>query len=329
MYVITGATGNTGSVIARRLLEKGKRVRAIGRSADRLQPLTNSGAEPFVCDLTNAAALASGFTDASAVYVMIPPNATTSDFRAYQDGITNGIGAALEQTGVKYAVSLSSIGADKTEKTGPVVGLHYLERRLNEIVGLNVLHLRAGYFMENTLAQIGVIKTMGITAGTLRLGLKLPMIATRDIGMAAAEALLKLEFNGQKTRELLGQRDIDMTEASVIIGKAIDKPDLKYVQVSDEEFQQALTQFGLSQSVASLIVEMAGALNSGHMAALESRSAQNTTPTSFETFVAEEFLPRYQAKSAAACSTLDQQSGKLENLGGQSAPLNIIFGRGR
>ena len=300
MYVITGATGNTGSVIARRLLEKGKRVRAIGRSADRLQPLTNSGAEPFVCDLTNAAALASAFTDASAVYVMIPPHATSPDFRAYQDGITEGIAAAIEQTGVKYAVSLSSIGADKSEKTGPVVGLHYLERRLNEIVGLNVLHLRAGYFMENTLAQIGVIKTMGITAGTLLPGLKLPMIATRDIGMAAAEALLKLDFSDRQTRELLGQRDIDMTEASAIIGKAIDKPDLQYVPISEEQFQTALIQLGLSQNVASLIVEMTAALNSGHMAPLEIRSAQNTTPTPFETFVGEEFLPRYQGKSAAA-----------------------------
>ena len=300
MYVITGATGNTGSVIAKTLLEKGKRVRAIGRSADRLQPLTNSGAEPFVCDLTNAAALASAFTDASAVYVMIPPNATSPDFRAYQDGITEGIAAAIEQTGVKYAVSLSSIGADKREKTGPVVGLHYLERRLNEIVGLNVLHLRAGYFMENTLAQIGVIKTMGITAGTLLPGLKLPMIATRDIGMAAAEALLKLDFSDRQTRELLGQRDIDMTEASAIIGKAIDKPDLQYVPISEEQFQTALIQLGLSQNVASLIVEMTAALNSGHMAPLEIRSAQNTTPTPFETFVGEEFLPRYQGKSAAA-----------------------------
>src|SRR2546428_3130298 len=265
MYVITGATGNTGSVIAKTLLEEGKRVRAIGRSADRLQPLTNSGAEPFVCDLTNAAALASAFTDASAVYVMIPPHATSPDFRAYQDGITEGIAAAIEQTGVKYAVSLSSIGADKSEKTGPVVGLHYLERRLNEIVGLNVLHLRAGYFMENTLAQIGVIKTMGITAGTLLPGLKLPMIATRDIGMAAAEALLKLDFSDRQTRELLGQRDIDMTEASAIIGKAIDKPDLQYVPISEEQFQTALIQLGLSQNVASLIVEMTAALNSGHM----------------------------------------------------------------
>jgi len=51
--------------------------------------------------------------------------------------------------------------------------------------------------------------------------------------------------------------------------------------------------------MADLILEMSAALNSGHMRALEQRSAQNTTRTAYETFVAEEFLPRYEGKSAA------------------------------
>jgi uncharacterized protein YbjT (DUF2867 family) len=201
---------------------------------------------------------------------------------------------------VKHAVSLSSIGADKPDKTGPVVGLHHFEQRLNRITGLNVLHLRAAYFMENTLAQIGMIKMMGFAAGPLRPDLKLPMIATRDIGAAAAEALLRLDFSGRETRELLGQGDISMAEAAAIIGKAIGKPDLKYRQVPDDQVRAALTQVGMSPNMANLILEMSTALNSGYMRALEKRSAQNTTPTSYETFVAEEFVPRYQGKSSAA-----------------------------
>jgi len=50
----------------------------------------------------------------------------------------------------------------------------------------------------------------------------------------------------------------------------------------------------------SQILEMSGALNSGHMRALDQRSAENTTPTSFEAFVEEEFVPRYPGKSTAA-----------------------------
>ena len=91
-----------------------------------------------------------------------------------------------------------------------------------------------------------------------------------------------------------------MAEVATIIGKAIGKPDLNYLQLPDEQVRAALTQLGMSLNVANLILEMAGALNSGHMRALEQRSAQNTTPTSFESFVAEEFVPRYRGKSTAA-----------------------------
>jgi len=293
MYVITGATGNTGSVIVRRLLAAGKRVRAIGRTAERLRPLVDSGAEPFVGDVADEATLRKAFAGAQAVYAMVPPDHESSDYLAYQERVVGAIAAAIRGAGVRHAVSLSGFGADKSAGTGPVVGLHHLEQHLNRIDGLNVLYLRAGYFMENTLGQIGAIKAMGAAAGPLRADLKLPMIATRDIGEVAADALLGLDFRGRQTRELLGQRDITMSEAAGVIGKAIGRPGLTYKQVPDEQFRSALTQLGFSTNVATLILEMTAALNSGHMAALEKRSSRNTTPTSYETFVAEEFVPRF------------------------------------
>jgi uncharacterized protein YbjT (DUF2867 family) len=181
-----------------------------------------------------------------------------------------------------------------------VTGLHRLEQRLNRISGLNVVHLRAGYFMENTFAQIGMIQAHGITSGPVRSDLKLPMIAARDIGTFAADALLGLKFRNQETRELLGQRDISMTEATAIIGKAIGKPDLQYVHAPEEQVRTAMIQMGMSANLADLLLEMSAALNSGHMRALEQRSSQNTTPTSLETFVAEEFVPLYKRQAAAA-----------------------------
>ncbi len=300
MYVITGASGNTGSVVAKTLLAKGQSVRAIGRHADRLKHLSERGAEPFVCDLTDHDALTKAFTGARAVYAMIPPNITSADFRAYQDQITDSIAGAIEKAGVKHAVCLSSFGADKRDKTGPVAGLHYLEERLNRIPSLNSLYIRAGYFMENTLAQIGIIKQMGIAAGPLRPDLKLPMIATRDIGAAAAEDLLKLDFHGHQTRELLGQRDLTMAEAAAIIGDQLAKPDLQYAHAPNDQIRAAMIGMGMSPNFVDLILEMSGALNSGHMVALEPRGPRNTTPTSYETFVKEEFLPLYYGKSAAA-----------------------------
>jgi len=124
--------------------------------------------------------------------------------------------------------------------------------------------------------------------------------ATQDIGEAAANALLNLDFRQKQTRELRGQRDISMSEAAQIIGRAVGKTDLRYTQALDEQVRAALIQLGMSPNMADLILEMSATLNSGHMRALEPRSGHNTTPTSYETFVTEVFVPLCEGKSAAA-----------------------------
>ncbi len=300
MYVITGATGHTGSTAARTLLSRGQKVRVIGRSADRLRNLASVGAEPFVADVTDTKRLTEAFQGAQAAYTLIPPNLSSNDFRGFQEQVSDAIATAATNAKLKFVVSLSSIGADKTSETGPVVGLHNFEQKLNRIEGANVLHLRAGYFMENTLAQVGAIQTMGKAAGPLSPDLKLPMIATRDIGTVAAEALLQLNFQGKQTREVLGQRDLSMAEAASVIGKAIGKPNLEYVQMPDQQMRSVLVQMGMSQSFADLILEMAHALHTGHMRALEPRSPKNTTPTSYEQFVTENIVPLFQKQTTAA-----------------------------
>jgi uncharacterized protein YbjT (DUF2867 family) len=295
MVAIVGASGNTGSVVAEKLLAGGEKVRAIGRSASRLERLTSKGAEAFTADATDAAGLTKAFEGASAVYAMVPPNIGAPDVPAYQDRVSDALAAAIEKASVPKAVVLSSVGADKPEKTGPVVGLHYLEQKLNGIAGLDAVYMRAGYFMENLLAQVGVIRNFGMLAGPVRPDLPLPFIATRDIGVAAAELLLKPNFAGKQPRELLGQRDVSYAEIASIMGNAIGKPGLSYTQLPAAQVRPALMQMGMSESMANLLLEMTEALNSGYMTALEPRSASNTTPTSVETFIAEEFAPRFRA----------------------------------
>jgi uncharacterized protein YbjT (DUF2867 family) len=299
MIVVLGASGHTGAVVAETLLNRGQKVRVVGRKAEHLQPLAQRGGEVFTADVTDAGALSKAFKGADAAYVMIPPNISASDARAFQESVSDAIAAAVETARVKHVVLLSSVGADKSTGTGPVVGLHNFEKKLDAIDGINVLHLRAGYFMENTLPQANVIRMLGSVVGPIRPTLKLPMIATRDIGAAAADALLRRDSDGKQNRELLGQRDLDYSEVAQIIGHAIGKPSLGYVHAPDEQLRPAFQQMGLSASMVDLLLEMAGALNSGYMKALESRTAENTTPTSYETFVKEEFLPAYQQQKAA------------------------------
>jgi uncharacterized protein YbjT (DUF2867 family) len=299
MYVVLGASGNTGHVVAQNLLARQQKVRVVGRNAAHLQSHAAQGAEIFIGDVTDASALTKAFQKADSAYVMIPPNPTSNDALAYAERVSNAITAAVKNTGLKNVVSLSSLGADKAKGTGPVIGLHHLEQKLNQIDHANVLHLRAGYFMENTLPQVGAIRMAGSVVGPLRPDLKLSMIATRDIGATAADALLRLAFRGKQTQELQGQRDLDFTEIATIIGKAIGKPNLGYVHAPDDQVRSALVQTGMSDQFAGLILEMVAALNAGYMKALEPRTSRNTTSTPYETFVAESFVPAYQQQVAA------------------------------
>jgi uncharacterized protein YbjT (DUF2867 family) len=295
-YVILGASGNTGSIITDFLLSKGKQVRVVGRDAGRLQRLVRKGAEAFTADLSDAAALSKALSGARAAYLMLPPLVS----REEQEQQSDAIAKAAKNSGLRYAVHLSSYGAHVPAGTGPVTGLHSSEQKLNAISDLNVLHLRPGYFMENNLAAIDMIQGMGFFGHALLPDLKLPMIATRDIGDYAARRLLALDFSGKQTYELLGQRDLSIAEATAVIARGIGKPDLRYQQLPYDQIQGAFTQMGFSPKKAAVYIEMFRAVNAGVLAPLEARSPENTTPTSFETFVQDVFAPAYRAKASAA-----------------------------
>jgi uncharacterized protein YbjT (DUF2867 family) len=296
VYVISGGGGNTGSIIANSLLSKGEKVRVIGRDAGRLQRFVRKGAEAFTADVSDAAALTKAFSGARAAYVMLPP----LNSREEQERQSDAIAKAVKDSGLRYAVNLSSYGAHVPEGTGPVAGLHSSEQKLNGISGLNVLHLRAAYFMENNLAAIDMIHGMGLFGHALLPDLKLPMIATRDVGDYAAQRLLDLDFSGKQTRELLGERDLTMTEATAVIARGIDKPDLRYEQFPYDQLQQVLEQMGMPPKKAAVYIEMFEAINAGLLAAQEQRSTENRTPTSFEQFVRDVFVAAYHGKALTA-----------------------------
>lgn len=294
MYAITGATGNTGKIISQRLLKAGKKVRVLSRYHDKAKELVSLGAELFIGSHDDADLLKRFFDGVEASYVLIPASFQSDDYLAFQMKYVNAITHALKNSKVKYAVTLSSQGAQHENGNGVVQGLNKMESELNGIDGLHTLHLRPGYFMENTLPQAGVIKQAGVMGSPLKGEINLYMIATKDIGEYAAKRLLALDFEGNNHQDLHGQRDVSYNEVAKIFGKAIGKDDLQYVQFSYDDFKQAMMEnWGAKADAADRMNEFIRMINDGK-ADFPSRTAESTTPTSIEEF-AQTFKRVYES----------------------------------
>lgn len=299
MIAISGATGRTGKATAAALLATGEKIRAIGRDATRLALLGKQGAEVFVVNVEDSASMERAFSGASAVYLVLPEDLSQQDLRAHQDEVSDSFAAAIRQANVRHVINLSSLGAQHAKGTGPIVGLHNQEEKLNRVPGLNVLHLRAAYFMENLFMSMQPLHAAGILPGALQSDAPMPWIATKDIGQHAAVRLVARDFSGSTVQELHGQRDLSMQEAASVVGRAIGKPDLAYVQMPSSAFGAALLKAGLPQKTSDLIVEMCDGANAGLMIPQEQRSARNTTPTTLESFAENVFAPAYFGRANA------------------------------
>ena len=288
MYIITGATGNTGKRISENLLAAGQLVKVISRSAEKVADLVEKGAISAVGDLADADFLTQTFKGATAVYLMIPPKWDVSDWRAYQRTLINAFLKALKGSGVQKIVLLSSQGAHLLEGAGPVSGLAELEQALRSIEGLDVLSLRPGYFMENLYGSVGMIQQAGINGASLRGGIRFPMVHTRDIAAVATQRLLDLNFSGHSHEFIGGAADLNMKEVTAIVGKAIGKPELPYIEFSAADAKAGMENSGIQATIADGYVELFEALNSGIYQEGYKRTPEITTPTTMEWFVENE-----------------------------------------
>jgi uncharacterized protein YbjT (DUF2867 family) len=191
VYVVFGANGHTGSVVADKLIEHGNRVRAVARDPKKLDALRAKGAEVVAADVLDVASVANALRGAEGAYLLIPPDNASTDLVARGRRIIDNYVAGLSQQAIPHAAVLSSVGARMASGTGPIVITHHAEMTLPKAAGTKFTFVRAAYFMENVLNFAQAIKNDGMIpvfgGGE---GHPFAMIATRDIGEVAADALL-------------------------------------------------------------------------------------------------------------------------------------------
>ena len=264
-YVITGSLGNISKPLAERLVAAGHKVTVISSKADKIAQIEAIGAKAAIGSVEDIAFLTNTFSGADAVYTMVPPNFSSGNWKKYIADIGQNYAVAIKAAGVKNIVNLSSMGAHMPDNCGPVSGLFYVEKALNYLEKVNVRHLRPGFFYPNFLGNIGMIKHMGIIGSNYGEGSKLVLVHPDDIAEAAAEELLGLSFKGNSIRYVASDEKTTH-EVAAILGKAIGKPDLPWVDLNDDDLRAGMVQAGLPEEIAKSYTEMGAAMRSGEMA---------------------------------------------------------------
>ncbi len=258
MYIVTGATGQTGSVTAHTLLEKGLPVRVIVRSEEKGKSWKDLGAEVAVADVRDADALTKAFAGGKVLYLMNPPNEQSEDMFIETEKIIKAFQTAIGNSSLEKLVVLSSVGAHLPGGTGPIMTNRMLEQALGDS-DIPTTLVRASSFMENWNSVLDTVKSEGILPSLFQpLDKKFPQVATEDIGRVAAEAMLE-DSEGVQIRELAGfpYSPNDVAEAfSKVLGREV-----KAVAVPEEQWMEILQTFASPRN-AEAFYEMVQGVNS-------------------------------------------------------------------
>ncbi len=263
MFVVAGVTGNTGKAVAEILLGRNQPVRVVVREEKKAAGWRARGAEVAAASMDDAATLARVLAGAAGAYLLIPPQLAAEDPIAAQRPFSDAIAHAVRASGIPHVVLLSSLGAQHAQGTGAVRSLHYAEQVIGR-AAKNVTVLRAAYFIENWASGLGQAQSRGVLPSFLTPGRALPMVAVRDIGRVAAEALLD-PATGTRLVELVGPEDWTPEDVARELSRVLGR-DVRVQGAPLDAVVPTFTSFGLPVGAAQLFRELYEGLNSGHIA---------------------------------------------------------------
>lgn len=262
--VVTGSLGRISKPLTEALIQKGHSVTLISSNPEKQKDIVALGATAAIGSLEDAHFLASTFTGADAVYCMIPPPDFFNhnlDYMAYCRNIANRYAEAIQQSGVKRVVHLSSIGADLDKGTGFILGHHYMENRLAALPDVAITHMRPTSFYYNLYHFLAVLKNTGNIVSSYGGADKVSWVSPIDIAAAVAEEIVT-PGNGKKI-QYVASDELTCHEVARILGAAIGKPALQWLTISNNELQSNLEAAGMAPRMAAGLVELNASIHSG------------------------------------------------------------------
>jgi uncharacterized protein YbjT (DUF2867 family) len=253
IFVVAGANGHVGSVVAGELLAKGHKVRAIVRNVDKAKALAGQGAELLAGELSDVGFLTRAMRGADGVFLLLPPANDAPDVRALQDRVAHVQAAAVTESSIRHVVLLSSWGAEKPAGTGPIVGLHVLEGELRKTGAISTF-VRAGSFTENLLSVLPAAKHQSVLPNFFPPEGKIATVATRDIAAVVVRALLSPPAATQVVYAL-GTHEYSAVDQAAYLSKKLGK-EIKLLNLPVSAASGAIQQGGVGASMADLLQEM-------------------------------------------------------------------------
>lgn len=295
-YAVVCAGGKTGSKIVHSLLQAGKKVRAIDINPTSLSRLQNKGTQTCIGSLTDREFLKRSLEGIRAIFLMIPPVNQIENYETFQHEVAESLASAVHFHHIPFAVNLSICGAEIDAAPRVFRSLFHFECLLKDIPHLNVVNIRAAYFMENLLSWMHLIKESGMFGSPFWPKLSIPMISIHDVARKSFQLLLHLAFRGKQTLTLLGNQRMNMEQVSELLGKHLRNEHLPYVCIPYRDAKRTMLASGVSNHMADLYLEMYEKINEGIVLSNIVHRNNEGSLISMEDFIKNTFLPLYQQK---------------------------------
>jgi len=256
--VVTGATGQLGRLIVKHLLSRGvapAEITAVGRNADRLADLAQSGVGTAVIDYNDPATLAAAFAGADALMLV-----SGSEVGQRVSQHTNAITAAVA-AGVSRIVYTSAPAADTSALI--LAPEHKATEEALHASGVAVTILRNGWYTENYASAVQQARENGVyltSAGDGRVA-----SASREDYAEAAAVVLTTPGHENATYELAGDVAWTGTEMAAALTEVLERP-VVFSSVSPEEHTAILTGAGLDGGTVGFVVALDGNTRDGLLA---------------------------------------------------------------